>query len=273
LKADLYLEHFQFRERPFTLAPDPDFMFWSRGHKRAFSVLEYGVVTGAPITVLTGEVGAGKTTLVYAMLEQIDSDVVVGLISNGQGGRGELLRWVLNAFDQPSDPGADYVALYQQFVDFMLDQYAAGKTVLLILDEAQNLSPETLEELRMLTNVNSGKDELLQLILIGQPELRDMIAKPEFKQFAQRVSVSYHLEPMDAATSRAYIASRLRHVGGTGQEFTEGALRKIHDHSDGVPRLINKICDLALVYAASGDLPQVDGALIDELIADFASIG
>ena len=153
-------------------------------------------MTQAPITVLTGEVGAGKTTLLQALISQIHSDVVVGLISNAQGGRGELLRWVLNAFDQPAEPQADYVALFQQFVDFVLAQYAAGLSVLLIIDEAQNLSPETLEELRMLTNINSGKDELLQLVLLGQPELREVIAQPELRQFAQRVSVSYHLEPM-----------------------------------------------------------------------------
>ncbi len=268
LKADLYLQHFQFRERPFALPPDPDFMFWSKGHKRAFSVLEYGLVTRAPITLLTGEVGAGKTTSLYALLEHIDNDVVVGLISNGQGGRGELLRWVLNAFDLPYDTNADYVELYQQFVDFLLGQYADGRSVLLILDEAQNLSEETLEELRMLTNVNSSKDELLQLILIGQPELRDMISQPEFSQFAQRVSVSYHLGAMDAVSSCDYIISRLRHVGGSGQEFTEAALNKIYDYSGGVPRMINKICDLALVYAASADQARVDEATIEELIAD-----
>lgn len=243
-------------------------MFWSKGHKRAFSVLEYGLVTGAPITLLTGEVGAGKTTSLYALLESIDNDVVVGLISNGQGGRGELLRWVLNAFDLTYDTNADYVALYQKFVDFLLGQYAEGRSVLLILDEAQNLSKETLEELRMLTNVNSGKDELLQLILIGQPELRDIISQPELSQFAQRVSVSHHLGAMDAVSSRDYIISRLRQVGGSGEEFTDDALKKVFDYSGGVPRMINKICDLALVYAASADQMRVDAEVIEELISD-----
>lgn len=268
MKTSLYLQHFGFREPPFTLLPDPDFMFWSTEHKRAFSILEYGMMTGAPITVLTGDVGTGKTTLLRALLEEVDSHLVLGLISNAQGGRGELLRWVLNAFDQRAAPDADYVALYQQFVDFTLAQYAAGLTVLLIIDEAQNLSPETLEELRMLTNVNSGKDELLQLILLGQPELREMIARPELRQFAQRVSITYHLDPMDRDTSRDYIKMRLRHVGGSGEEFTDGALIKIHAFSAGVPRMVNKICDLSLVYAASAQKSQVDAALLDELIAD-----
>lgn len=268
MKTDLYLKHFQFRERPFTLLPDPDFIFWSRGHTRAFSVLEYGLMTQAPITVLTGEVGAGKTTLLQALISQIHSDVVVGLISNAQGGRGELLRWVLNAFDQPAEPQADYVALFQQFVDFVLAQYAAGLSVLLIIDEAQNLSPETLEELRMLTNINSGKDELLQLVLLGQPELREVIAQPELRQFAQRVSVSYHLEPMDHDTSCDYIRSRLKHVGGTGEEFTDEAMTAIHRVSGGVPREINKICDLSLVYAVSAETSVVDKRLVDELLND-----
>ena len=268
MKTDLYLEHFQFRERPFALLPDPDFLFWSKGHTRAFSVLEYGLMTQAPITVLTGEVGTGKTTLLQTLIRQVDQDVVVGLISNAQGGRGELLRWVLNAFDQPADPQSDYVALHQQFVDFVLAQYAAGLSVLLIIDEAQNLSPETLEELRMLTNMNSGKDELLQLVLLGQPELREVISRPELRQFAQRVSVSYHLEPMDRATCREYIQSRLLHVGGNGEEFTEDALTTIFQISGGIPREINKICDMSLVYAVSADKPYVDGALVNELLAD-----
>lgn len=268
MKTDLYLQHFQFRERPFSLLPDPDFIYWSKGHTRAFSVLEYGLITQAPITVLTGEVGAGKTTLLRELMAQVDRDVVVGLISNAQGGRGELLRWVLNAFDQPAEPQADYVALHQQFVDFVLEQYAAGLSVLLIIDEAQNLSSETLEELRMLTNINSGKDELLQLALLGQPELRDMISQPELRQFAQRVSVSYHLDPMDEATSGEYIRSRLAHVGGSGDEFTERAVTLIHKISGGIPREINKICDLALVYAVSAEKVTVDDMLIEELLAD-----
>ncbi|WP_147114340.1 ExeA family protein [Tateyamaria sp. syn59] len=268
MKTDLYLQHFQFRERPFALLPDPDFIYWSKGHTRAFSVLEYGLITQAPITVLTGEVGAGKTTLLQALIAQIDGDVVVGLISNAQGGRGELLRWVLNAFDQQAEPTADYVALHQQFVDFVIGQYAAGHSVLLIIDEAQNLSSETLEELRMLTNVNSGKDELLQLVLLGQPELREMISQPELRQFAQRVSVSYHLEPMDRCTTGSYVQSRLQHVGGSGEEFTEEAVTLIHQISGGIPREINKMCDLALVYAVSADKSVVDGALIEELLAD-----
>ncbi|MEO9651786.1 MAG: AAA family ATPase [Roseobacter sp.] len=268
MRENLYLEHFGFSERPFTLLPDPDFMFWSKVHKRAYSVLEYGLRTRAPLTVVTGEVGTGKTTLLQAMLADIDEDAVVGLISNAQGGRGDLLRWVLNAFDLTPIPDADYVAMFQQFVDFVLDAYANNKIVVLVIDEAQNLSPETLEELRMLTNVNSNKDELLQLVLLGQPELREMISRPELRQFAQRVSVSYHLAPMDLSTTEEYIRFRLRRVEGSGEEITKEAIDMTYEISGGVPRLINKICDLALVYTASAEVDRVEADIIRELMED-----
>lgn len=157
MSAALYNDHFGFRERPFSLSPDPDFLFWSQAHTRAFAVLEYGLVTCAPLTVVTGEVGTGKTTLIQALLAGVEDEVTVGLISNAQGGRGDLLRWVLNALDVEVPAGADYVALFQRFQLFVLDEYAAGRHVALIVDEAQNLGAETLEELRMLTNINSAR--------------------------------------------------------------------------------------------------------------------
>ncbi|SIO59767.1 type II secretion system protein A [Rhodovulum sp. ES.010] len=268
MSAALYNDHFGFRERPFSLSPDPDFLFWSQAHTRAFAVLEYGLVTCAPLTVVTGEVGTGKTTLIQALLAGVEDEVTVGLISNAQGGRGDLLRWVLNALDVEVPAGADYVALFQRFQLFVLDEYAAGRHVALIVDEAQNLGAETLEELRMLTNINSGKDELLQIILVGQPELRDLVRRPELRQFAQRVTAVYHLEPMDLATTRDYIAHRLRHAGGSGKEITAEATRAIFGESGGIPRMVNKLCDLALVYAASAGHDKVGIAAIRELVRD-----
>ncbi|PIV78596.1 MAG: ATPase [Rhodobacteraceae bacterium CG17_big_fil_post_rev_8_21_14_2_50_63_15] len=264
----LYNDHFGFKERPFTLSPDPDFLFWSNAHKRAYAVLEYGLLTRAPLTVVTGEVGTGKTTLIQALLRQVEADLTVGLISNAQGDRGDLLRWVLNALDVAFDQHSDYVTLFQRFQDFVLHQYAAGRHVVLIVDEAQNLDVETLEELRMLTNINSGKDELLQIILVGQPELRDLIRRPQLRQFAQRVTAIYHIDPMDLATTRAYIQHRLRHVGGSGEEFSPEAIAHVYEESEGIPRVINKLCDLALVYAASADQDRVGVDTIKELIRD-----
>jgi general secretion pathway protein A len=268
MSADLYCEHFGFSSRPFSLSPDPDFLFWTRAHRRAFSILEYGHVTRAPLTVVTGEVGTGKTTLIQALLRQIEDDTIVGLISNAQGGRDDLLRWVLNSLEVNYSGADNYVALFQLFQDFVIDAYSNGKHVVLIIDEAQNLGLETLEELRMLTNINSGKDELLQLILVGQPELRAMIERPELRQFAQRVTSTYHINPLDRLTAIEYIRHRLHAVGGTGLEFTADAMDSVVKHSEGIPRVINKMCDLALVYAASSGDKFVDEATVGELIRD-----
>ena len=266
--TNYFAEQFGLRTRPFTLLPDPDFLFWTRSHKKAFSVLEYGVMTRAPITVITGEVGAGKTTLLQKLLRNMESDVTIGLISNAQGGRGDLLQWVLGALDIACSDTAPYVAKFQSLQNFVLDEYAAGRHVLLIIDEAQNLSVEGLEELRMLTNINSGRDELLQLILVGQPELRHMISRHELRQFAQRVSASYHIPAMDAETTRAYVDHRLRHAGGHGGEYSDAAVAMIHAHSGGVPRLVNKLCDFAMVYAVTNDRTEVDEETVREVLED-----
>ena len=264
--ADLYTRSFNLTERPFTLLPDPDFLYWTRAHGRAYTVLEYGIASRAPITVITGEVGVGKTTLVQALLRSLQDEVTIGLISNAQGGRGELLRWALNALGVEHSPELDYVGLFQTMQDFLLTEYAAGRRVVLIIDEAQNLSLEALEELRMLTNVNSNKDELLQLILVGQPELRAMVERPDLRQFAQRVVASFHLDAMEAETVAAYIRHRLRHAGGTGEEFSEGAIAMIAEASEGVPRLVNKLCDLSLIFAAATDLKVIDRETVQEVL-------
>jgi type II secretory pathway predicted ATPase ExeA len=266
--ATFFSECFGLRERPFTLLPDPDFLYWSKAHRRAYTVLEYGVMSRAPITVVTGEVGAGKTTLVQKLLRDFDDNTVVGLISNAQGGRGDLLQWALNALEVAGDTGTDYVSKHQALQSFLIQNYAAGKRAVLIIDEAQNLSREGLEELRMMTNINAGKDELLQLILVGQPELREMISGYDMRQFAQRVMASFHLPNMDPETTEAYVRHRLIHAGGTGEEFTRGAIALIHRYSDGVPRLVNKFADFAMVYAASGDRRIVDEMTVCEVNAD-----
>jgi general secretion pathway protein A len=268
MSADLYCQPFGFSARPFSLLPDLDFLYWTKAHKRAFSILEYGLVTRAPLTVVTGEVGTGKTTLIQALLRQIEDVVVVGLISNAQGNRGDLLRWVLNSLHIDPTGADNYVSLFQRFQDFVIEVYAGGRRVILIVDEAQNLGLETLEELRMLTNINSGKDELLQLILVGQPELREIIERPELRQFAQRVTSTYHINPLDRKTTMEYIRHRLMAVGGTGDEITDAAITLIAQRAEGIPRVINKICDLAFVYAGSADQTVVTGDVIQELVRD-----
>ena len=156
--AKLYNEYFGLRERAFSLLPDPDFLFWAPPHQKAYTMLEYGIATHAPITVITGEIGSGKTTLVRKLLDDIPQEFSIGLISNAQGDRGELLHWVLMSLGQPVEPGKGYVELFRQFQDFLIEEYAAGRRTALIFDEAQNLTPETLEELRMFSNINADKD-------------------------------------------------------------------------------------------------------------------
>jgi len=264
----LYANFFGLTDRPFTLLPDPAFLFWTPAHRRAYTILEYGILSRAPITVITGEIGSGKTTLVHHLLKTIDENVTIGLISNAQGGRGELLQWVLNALAVETAAEASYVQRFQQLQDFLIAEYAEDRRVILIFDEAQNLSTESLEELRMLTNINANKDELIQLILVGQPELRDVIRGPGMRQLAQRVSASFHLPAMDATTVRQYIRHRLRTVGGSGSEFTTAACLLVHEMSGGVPRLVNQLCDVAMVYAWSADEKVVTEETVSKVVAD-----
>ena len=263
-----YAEFFGFRERPFTLLPDPELLLWSQQYRQAFSVLEFGVVSRSPITLLTGAIGCGKTTLLRELLSRLNESITVGLISNAQGGRGALIQWVMNALGMGFDHNAGYVHLFQAMQDFMIAEYAAGRRTLLIFDEAQNLSRESLEELRMLTNINTGKDEVVQLLLIGQPELREMISHPGLEQLAQRIAVSFHLEPLDEETTNAFIIHRLRVVGGSGAEFSSEARTFVHQVTRGVPRLINQFCDMALLYAWSQETAVVTKDILSHVLRD-----
>jgi type II secretory pathway predicted ATPase ExeA len=264
----LYADFFGLSERPFTLLPDPAFLYWSKAHRNAYTILDYGILSRAPITVITGEIGSGKTTLIQHLLRNADETITVGLISNAQGGRGELLHWVLGALSIEVERDATYVQLFQRLQDFLIAEYAENRRVVLIFDEAQNLSVEGLEELRMLTNINSNKDELIQLILVGQPELRDVIRSPKMKQLAQRVAASFHIPAMDADTVSQYIRHRLQAVGGTGEEFSDVACRVVHEQTGGVPRLVNQICDIAMVYAWSKDQRVVTEEVLNSVLAD-----
>lgn len=259
--ASIYTDHFGLSGKPFSLLPDPNFIFWSKGHKHAYSMLEYGLQNFAPIILITGEVGAGKTTLIQYLLRSAPRDLVIGLVSNAHGRGGRLLHWALSSLGQPAGGRATYVQIFKQFEAFLLAQAAIGRHTILIIDEAQNLSETMLEELRCFSNLNGAESELLQIILVGQPELRRTIAQPRLLQFSQRVASDFHLHGMSRDGVHAYIAHRLKVVGAAGEIFTPAACDVIVEASRGLPRVVNQLCDTALVYAFAGDLAIVDARL------------
>lgn len=263
----MYETFYSFREKPFSLLPDPAFLFLARQHSTALAMLEYGLVNQAGFTVVTGEIGCGKTTLIRHVLNSLGQDITVGLLSNTQ--RGELLQWVLMAF------GLDYrgkekVALYETFLEFIIDEYAKNRRTVLIIDEAQNLGVDALEELRMLSNVNADKDQVLQLILVGQPELRATLSRPGLIQFAQRVAVDYFLVPLESEQIGSYIRHRLEIAGGDPALFKPEACQLVYHHSEGIPRLINLLCDTALVYGYAAGKQKIDVELVREVVQDKA---
>ncbi len=263
----MYEAFYGFREKPFSLQPDPAFLYLGKRHGMAMTMLEYGLMNRAAITVITGEIGSGKTTLIRRLLDDIGEDTRVGLISNTHRSFGELLQWISLAFDLEYK-NREKVELYQGFIDYLVAQYAQNRHTVLIVDEAQNMDPLTLEELRLISNVNADKDQVLQLVLVGQPELRDTLRRPDLEQLAQRVSVDYHLAPLEAGETAHYIQHRLTVAGGDPDLFETEAMRFIHDQADGIPRLINTLCDTALVYGFAAQEPRISVALVQEIIQD-----
>jgi general secretion pathway protein A len=255
----MYEKHFGLKDKPFNLAPDPDYLYLSSKHRMGLSLMEYGLMeTAAGLSVITGHVGAGKTTLIRKLLRRIDhNQLTIGMINNTTTFQDDLVFWVANAFNLPHAE-KDTVTLFREFQQFLIKEYAQGRRCVLIVDEAQNLGEKALEQLRMLTNINADRDQLLQIVLVGQPELYDILQRPEMAQIAQRVSVEHHLEPLDYAETKEYIRHRLE-VAGTEQPlFDDDAVKLFFLLSGGVPRLINTLCDYALVHAYALDKQQVD---------------
>jgi general secretion pathway protein A len=262
----MYENFYKLRRLPFALTPDPAFLYLSKQHNFALTMLRYGVMSRAGFCLLTGEVGSGKTLVVRRLLDSLGGEVTVGLINSLTRESGRLLQWVNLAFEVEHE-GRDDATLYQLFVGFLLREYAAGRRVVLIVDEAQNLSEGMLEQLRVLSNVNAGQHVVLQTFLVGQPELLDMLRQPQLRQFAQRINVDYHLKPLSLEDTMAYVRHRLVVAGGGVDLFSIGAIALVHEATGGVPRLINQLCDTALVHGFAEQQPGIDAGLMHEVIA------
>ncbi len=263
----MYEAYYNFKQKPFSLLPDSDFLYLGGRHQEALSLLEYGLIQGASIVLITGEIGCGKTTLVRHLIKNQDLDMIVGNITNTHQSFGELLKWVMLAFGLEFR-NRDKVELYRDLMDFLRAKHHQGKRVILIIDEAQNLSMEALEELRMLSNINVDKEQILQIILVGQPELRAVLARPELKQLAQRVGVDYFLDRMTPREVFEYIRHRLAMAGGDADLFDLDAIKSIYQSSGGVPRIINTICDTALVYGYAEQVKTISEKIVKEVIKD-----
>ena len=267
----MYEAYYGLREKPFSILPDPDMIYWGKNYCLAFTMLEFGVMNRAGFTVITGEISCGKTTLLRHLLRKLDSNVTVGLISNTPRGKAELLQWVMMALDQPFEDS--YPTLFKRLQQFLQKQYSRGGRTILIVDEAQNLDWESLEELRMLSNINADKDQYLQIILIGQPQLKDLLRAPQLRQFAQRVSSDFHIKPLDPSEVKEYISWRLKAAGAQVELFTEEACATIAHASQGIPRTINILCDTALVYGFAVSAERINSELVEMVIDNKSQYG
>ena len=268
----MYEAFYGLSEKPFSILPDPDFLYWANAHSMAFTMLEYGILNQAGFTVITGEIGAGKTTLIRYLLNRLPNDVTVGLVSNTTSEKGDLLRWIMMSLGMEFEKES-YVALYKRYQDFLIEQYSRNKRTLLIIDEAQNLDIKTLEELRMMSNINADKHGLLQIILVGQPELKAMLGRPELVQFAQRVSSDFHLGLLNKEEVSGYIDHRLFVVGAKRLLFSDEACELIHAVTKGTPRLINVLCDTALMYGFAMEAKLITTQIINSVLQDKQKYG
>jgi putative secretion ATPase (PEP-CTERM system associated) len=268
----VYERFFNLRERPFALSPDPDYLYRSRVHTEALSYLRYGIEGHAGFIVITGEVGSGKTTLLQAALRGVDTHTAVARVVNTQLDARDLLEAVMLDFGLAPEPGLSKPRLLRVLAEYLVEQRVGGRLALLVIDEAQNLSLAALEEVRMLSNLETEKSKLIQIALVGQPELRVLMGKPELEQLRQRVTVSYHLPALDEDETAAYINHRLaRAAAGTPVVFPLDVSSLVHKHSRGIPRRINVVADAILLYAYGEGQATIDGELaqkaVDELIA------
>ena len=257
-------------ERPFAPLPDPDFLFWSAAHRRTVTMMDFGLISGAPITLLTGDPGTGKTIAVEHLLRTLPGSVAVGRIPTIPPGLTSILGFALGALACEAELAAPPAALLARLGEVLRTERRHGRRVLVVIDEAQALSIPALEEIRGLNNLNHGKEPVLQFLLTAQPELRGRLADPDLRAFMQQATEAGHLGALRPGEVAGYIRHRLRAAGGTGLEFTDGAIALAARHSDGLPRSINRLCDFALVCASAKRERRVTAATLAEARAESA---
>jgi general secretion pathway protein A len=262
----MYLSFYGLRETPFAPTPDPKFLFQSARHREALAQLIYGVRERKGFIVLTGEIGTGKTTLLRTLLERLNADTPVAYVHNSALNIEGLLEYVLQDWGVKSTANSHAQRLFE-LNEFLIDQHRKGGTPVLVIDEAQNLSVETLEAVRMLSNFETTNQKLMQILLVGQPELRLKLDLPELRQLKQRIGLRCHIAPLSAEETRLYIRHRLRIAGATDAgTFTDGAIQKIADYSGGTPRVINIVCDHCLLSGFADSKKRIDAGTVSEAI-------
>jgi type II secretory pathway predicted ATPase ExeA len=269
----MYESFYGFKVKPFALLPQEEFMFLSRQHRMALDLLIYGLRNQAMFCLVSGDIGTGKTTLMRYLLSRHGPRTSVAMITGVNGTFEELMQWILSEFGLEY-AGKDKIAMQQALVQHLKWQDALNKRVVLVIDEAQALSAEVLEELRLFSNINASRTTLLQTVLVGQLGLRETLRRPDMRQFAQRVAVDYLLSPFDKEQTHAYIRHRLALAAPGRQElFTADACDAVFAASRGVPRIINVFCDTALVYGFADQKPVIDATTVNEMLADKAREG
>jgi general secretion pathway protein A len=265
----MYENFYGFKEKPFEITPDPKFLYLSESHKEALAHLTYAVRERRGFTVVTGEVGTGKTILVQTLLSKLDGNTKTAYLFNPMMGSTDFLHYICQDLGLKSQEKSKGQYLFQLH-KFLMSCYSKNETVVLIVDEAHKLDPKLLEEVRLLTNLETSKNKLLQVILIGQPELNEIMEKPEFRQLKQRVSLRYHVQPLNKEDTKKYVRKRLR-VAGTFHLniFTPKALNKIYQYTKGIPRLINIVCDNALLMGYATDQKVIGRKIVHEAIKNL----